>query len=51
MWAKQKWLDMASFGDTVMALTGYQVSESRLHQTKSTWEYTETADDDDPVSS
>ena len=43
----QKGEDMASLGDTVMALTGYQVAEARLHQANSIWDLPEVADNND----
>ena len=47
----QKGVNMASLGDTVMALTGYQVADSQSYQACSTRGYPEFNDDGNSVSS
>ena len=47
---KQRGLDMVSLGDEVLALTGYQAADTRLHQANNAREHTEAVDDDDSVS-
>ena len=48
---KQKGLDRASCGDAVMALTEYQVAETRLQHANNARVYPEAADDNNSISS
>ena len=43
--AGQEEVDIAAFGNVVIALMRDQDTEAQMHQTSSTWGYPETADD------